>query len=68
MATLGDDLPVQMARVRDQVMPAYREIGAPGAIALAFMRQDLDKAAQAMAEGDVAAMIAAHKALAEYKL
>jgi hypothetical protein len=66
--TLGDALPREMARVRDKVMPAYVEIGPGGAFALAFMRQDLDRAAKAMAEGDLPAMIAAYQALKEYKL
>lgn len=55
--TVGDALPREMARVRDQVMPAYQEIGPPGAFALAMMRHSLDRAAKAMAEGDVVAMI-----------
>lgn len=66
--TLGDALPREMARVRDQVMPAYIEIGPMGAFALSFMRQDLDLAAKALAEGDILAMIAAYEALKEYKL
>jgi hypothetical protein len=65
--TLGEALPKEMARVRDHVMPAYQEIGPSGAIALAFMRADLDKAARAMAEGDIAAMIAAYQALKDYE-
>lgn len=66
--TLGDALPREMARVRDEVMPAYLEIGPAGAFALSFMRQDLDRAAKAMAEGDLPAMITAYQALKEYKL
>lgn len=66
--TLGDALPREMARIRDEVMPAYVEIGPAGAFALAFMRQDLDRAAKAMAEGDLPAMIAAYQALKDYKL
>lgn len=66
MSTLGDDLPKEMARVRDEVMPAYLEIGPPGRIALAMMRVDLDNAAKALAEGDVIAMIRAYEALKGY--
>jgi hypothetical protein len=61
--TLGESLPAEMARVRDQVMPAYIKIGSPGAMALAFMRADLDRAAKAMAEGDLPAMIRAYESL-----
>lgn len=57
MNTLGDALPEEMRRVRDDVMPAYIEIGPSGALALAMMRADLDRAAKAMAAGDVVAMI-----------
>lgn len=68
MATLGDELPAQMARIRDVVMPAYRDIGPAGSFALAMMRRDLDLAAKAMAEGDLIGMVTACKALQEYKL
>jgi hypothetical protein len=64
--TLGDALPREMARVRDEVMPAYMQIGPPGAFALACMRMDLDKAARAMAEGDVVAMLRIYETLKEY--
>lgn len=66
MSTLGEDLPKEMARVRDEVMPAYQEIGPAGAFALSFMRADLDAAAKAMAEGDLPAMIAAYRKLKDY--
>lgn len=65
--TLGTALPREMARVRDEVMPAYLSIGPAGGFALAMMRQDLDRAAKAMAEGDLAAMISAYKALKGYE-
>jgi hypothetical protein len=55
--TLGDALPREMARVRDRVMPAYLAIGPAGAFGLACMRIDLDRAAKALAEGDIPAMI-----------
>lgn len=66
--TLGEDLPKQMAYIRDVVMPAYQEIGPAGGFALAMMRRDLDLAAKAMAEGDLPAMISAYQALKDYKL
>ena len=65
--SLGEALPKEMARVRDHVMPAYIEIGPPGAFAMAMMRADLDRAAKAMAEGDLPAMIAAYQALKDYE-
>lgn len=66
IVTLGDALPREMARVRDEVMPAYMEIGQAGAFALANMQHDLDRAAKAMAAGDTVAMLRAHEALKGY--
>jgi hypothetical protein len=64
--TLGDALPREMARVRDDVMPAYIASGPVGTFALTFMRRDLDAAARAMIEGDVVAMLRCYQKLAEY--
>jgi hypothetical protein len=66
--SLGMALPREMARVRDKLMPAYIEIGPPGQFALAMMRADLDRAARAMAEGDVVEMIRVYQSLKDYKL
>lgn len=66
--TLGEALPRQIKRVRDEVMPAYIEIGAPGRMALAMMRLDLDRAAAALASGDIIEMIRAHESLKGYSL
>jgi hypothetical protein len=66
--TLGDALPREMARVRDEVLPEYVAIGPPGAIAATLMRVSLDAAAKAMAEGDVVAMLHAYEDLRGYSL
>lgn len=66
--SLGEALPREMARVRDEVMPAYIDIGPPGALALVMMRADLDAAAKALAEGDVAEMIRVYQSLKGYEL
>ena len=63
--TLGEALPREMARVRDEVMPAYVEIGPAGVFALAMMRRDLDEAARSLAEGDVVAMVRVYQSLKE---
>lgn len=67
--TLGDALPLEMARVRDEVLPMYLELrGMPGVMvepAIAMMRADLDAAAKALAEGDVVAMLRAYQSLKE---
>lgn len=65
--TLGDALPREMARVRDEVMPAYQACGNAGVFALTMMRRDLDAAAKALAEGDVVAMLRAYQSLKEYE-
>lgn len=61
--TLGDALPKEMARVRDDVIPAYLAIGPAGTFAITWMRKALDDAAKAMAEGDVVAMMRAYEEL-----
>lgn len=63
MAVLGVVLPKEMARVRDTVMPDYIAIGSAGALALAGMRHDLDRAAKALAEGDVIEMMRVYESL-----
>lgn len=64
--TLGDALPQEMARVRDEVIPAYLEIGPSGIFALTMMRADLDRAAKALAEGDTVEMIRVYESLKGY--
>lgn len=67
MSTLGDDLPREMARVRDHVLPHYVELGPVGSFGAAMIRRDLDLAARALAEGDVVLMMSAYKALKDIK-
>jgi hypothetical protein len=66
--TLGTALPKVMAHVRDEIMPAYLEIGPPGRFALALMRNALDHATKALAEGDVVAMLRCYEVLKNFKL
>lgn len=68
MASVGEELPKEMARIRDEVIPAYQSCGPAANIAIAFMKKDLDAAAVAMAEGDVVAMLQAIVSLRDYKL
>jgi hypothetical protein len=65
--TLGDALPREMARVRDEVLPEYDAIPA-GIFAATMMRQSLDAAARAMVEGDTVAMIQCYEDLKGYHL
>lgn len=65
--TLGSELPKEMARVRDDLMPQYQSIGAAGGFALALMRAELDRATKALAEGDLVTMIQSYDALKGFK-
>lgn len=66
--SLGEALPLEMARVRDEVMPPYQDIGLEGVPALMMMRHALDQAAKAMAEGDVIMMMRMYQELKEFSL
>jgi len=66
--TLGEALPREMARVRDEVLSVYLTIGPGAMLATAVIRFSLDNAAKALAEGDVMAMIAALQDLKGYEL
>lgn len=65
MTTLADELPRQMRRVREELIPAYQAIGSAGHFAIAFLNQDLREAEEAMAQQDTVRMIAACKKLQE---
>lgn len=60
--TLGEALPREMARVRDELLPAYDSIPT-GVIAATMMRAELDRAAKALAEGDMVAMLHVYQSL-----
>jgi hypothetical protein len=64
---LAEALPIEMARVRDEVIPAYLSIGPAGAFALTMMRSTLDAAAKAMVEGDVVRMLRLYWQLQGFK-
>lgn len=67
MATLGEELPKEIARVRDEVMPEYLKIPS-GSFAADMMRRSMDRATKAIAEGDLVTMITAYKELKGYTL
>lgn len=67
MSSLGEELPRVMAHVRDNVLPVYVEIGAPGLFAATMMRADLDAAAKCLASGDVVEMIRVYESLKGWK-
>ena len=65
--TLGEALPREMARVRDEVLPAYIEIGSPGLLAVSLMQHDLGRAEHAIMFGDTVEMIRVYESLKGYK-
>lgn len=66
MTTLGESLPQEIDRVTG-LIPIYASVGPSSAIAIAMMRVAIKKAATAMAEGDLAAMIVAHEDLKGFR-
>lgn len=65
---LVDAVVGQMARVRDEVMPSYYEIGNAGKPALVMMRIVLDAAARALAEQDATKLLVIHEELKDFKV
>ena len=61
--TLGEALPREMARVRDEIMPLYLAIGPAGQFGVLMMRMALDRAAKALSEGDVIEIIRSYEEL-----
>jgi len=61
VSTLADELPKEMARVRE-MLPIYDAIPT-GVFAATMMRAELDRAARALASGDVVAMLEVCKSL-----
>lgn len=63
--SLAEALPLEMARVRDEVLPHYTP-AVNGQFAATMMRADLDLAAKALAENDIAGMVTALENLRGY--
>ena len=64
MSSVGIELPKEMARVRE-LLPIYDSIPSAHIVA-GMMRQSLDAAAVALAEGDVIAIVRSYQELKEY--
>lgn len=62
MTSVGEDMPRQMARVRDEMLPVFDGIPG-GAIAALMMRAALDEAAAALAQGDIVRVLLAYEQL-----
>lgn len=64
--TLGQALPREMSRVRDEILPLYDGLpNGAGAFGAMMIRATLDRAQRVIMEGDVIAMIAVYKELKE---
>jgi hypothetical protein len=63
--SLGDVLPAEISRVQD-LLPLYASAGPAAGFAIAMMRRSLTTATQALASGDVVAMIRAYEDLKGY--
>jgi len=66
MSSVGEEMPKEMARVRE-MLPIYDSIPM-GLIAAGLMRAALDRAAVALAQGDVVAIIRSYAELKDFKL
>ena len=66
--TLGDALPREIARVRDEVLPVYISLGFEGLFGRTLMRMALDEASAAMIAGDTIGMIRSYEKLKGFEL
>lgn len=64
--SLGEALPEEIARVRDELLPAYYACGPSGVFAATMMHRALDRASRAMIEGDLPAMIRCYEELKSF--
>lgn len=68
MNTLGSQLPVEIARVRDEVLPVYEKLGDAGNFAVYGMRRDLAMAEKAIEIQDAVMMLRCYSALRGWEL
>lgn len=64
--TLREELPKEITRVRDEVLPAYVEIGSSGTFAVLSMKAAIVLAEKAIAEGDTVMMLQCYQSLKGY--
>lgn len=65
MSSLGEALPLEIARVQE-LIKEYESVPM-GHIAASLMKEDIKKDHAAMISGDITGMIYAHQALKDYK-
>lgn len=66
MSSLGEQYPIEQARVRT-ILSYYREIGPAGMFGAAMIEQTLREADAAAVSGDVIRMLRAYEAMKEIK-
>lgn len=64
MSSVAEELPKEMTRVRE-LLPLYDAIPS-GVFAASMMRNDLDRAARALASGDVVQIVEVYQSLKGY--
>jgi molybdopterin converting factor small subunit len=62
MSTVGEDIQNEIRRVRDVLLPRYDAIPS-GKFGALILRQALDRATKALAEGDVVAIVRSYAEL-----
>ncbi len=67
MTSVGEQLPIEMARVRDKLLPIYDAIPT-GIFAATQMRLWLDEAAKALAQGEIIRILRAYEELKGFEL
>lgn len=68
MSSLGYELPKEMARVRDELLPRYDNLPFDdGVLTAKVMRHELDVATRALAEGDVIQMMRSYEQLKKFE-
>ena len=68
MSSVGEEIVKEMARVRDELLPLYDALPRnAGLFAATLMRQALDRAANALAEGDVVAIVRCYRELKDFE-
>lgn len=64
---LAEALQAEVARVRDEILPLYVQIGPAGMFGAMMIQNDLNAAIRALAEGDVIACLRLYTTLKEQR-
>jgi hypothetical protein len=70
MSSLADALPAKIKEMNEEIIPAYVSIipiAPMTQITVSIMRAEVQRAVEALASGDVVAMLEAYAAIKDYK-